>query len=348
VTNHPHVAFKEVLDSLLAGEPNANVIERTFVAILSGAWTQAQIAGFLVGLRIKGETAEVIAGAARAMRSQMVAVEHNFPKLLDTCGTGGDDTGTVNLSTGAAIICSSLGIPVAKHGNRAVSSRAGSADVIAALGIPTDLPAEAASRVLKEANIAFLLATTHHPSMRHVAPVRKELGVRTLFNCLGPLLNPARATHQLVGAFSDDLRVTLARTLRDLGTARAWIVRGVDGLDEVSPYGPTCVTVLDQGKLEERIVTPGDFGLRVSPPGAAAGGSAEDNARIIEAVLAGKPHPSRDAFVLNAAAALVVAEGLPLNVAAEKAAAALDDGKAMAALQRWRDAGMANRAVTSE
>jgi anthranilate phosphoribosyltransferase len=348
VTNHQHVAFKEVLDSLLAGEANANVIERTFVAILSGAWTSAQIAGLLVGLRIKGESAEVIAGAARAMRSQMVAVEHNFPKLLDTCGTGGDETGTVNLSTGAAIICSSLGIPVAKHGNRAVSSRAGSADVIAALGIPTDLPAEAASRVLKEANIAFLMATTHHPAMRHVGPVRKELGVRTLFNCLGPLVNPARATHQLLGAFSDELRPTLARTLSELGTTRAWVVRGVDGLDEVSPYGPTRVTVLDQGVLEERVVSPADFGLEVSPPGAAGGGSAEENARIIEAVLSGKPHPARDAFVLNAAAALVVAEGLPLDVAASKAAAALDDGKALAALQRWRDAGMANRAVTSE
>lgn len=348
MTTHPHVAFKEVLDSLLAGEPSASVIERTFVAILSGAWTQAQIAGFLVGLRMKGETAEVIAGAARAMRSQMVAVEHNFPKLLDTCGTGGDETGTVNLSTGAAIICSSLGIPVAKHGNRAVSSRAGSADVIAALGIPTDLPAEAASRVLKEANIAFLLAPTHHPSMRHVAPVRKELGVRTLFNCLGPLVNPAKATHQLVGAFSDELRQTLARTFRDLGTTRAWVVRGVDGLDEVSPYGPTRVTVLDQGTIEERVVSPSDFGLNVSSPGAADGGSAEDNARIIEAVLAGKPHPARDAFVLNAAAALVVAEGLPLNLAAQKAAAALDDGKALSALHRWREAGMANRAVNGE
>lgn len=348
MTNHPQVAFKEVLDSLLAGDANASVIERTFVAILSGAWSQAQIAGLLVALRITGESAEVIAAAARAMRSQMVAVEHNFPKLLDTCGTGGDETGTVNLSTGAAIICAALGIPVAKHGNRAVSSRAGSADVISALGIPTDLPPEAAARVLKEANIAFLLAPTHHPAMRYVGAVRKELGVRTLFNCLGPLVNPARATHQLVGAFSDELRSTLALTLASLGTTRAWVVRGVDGLDEVSPYGETRVTVLDNGKIEERTVSPADFGLQVSPPGAAAGGSAEENARIIEAVLSGKPHPARAAFVLNAAAALVVAEGLPLHVAAQKAAAALDDGKALAALQRWREAGMANRAVTAE
>src|SRR5690606_24287483 len=182
---------------------------------------------------------EVIAGAARAMRANMVAVEHAFPKLLDTCGTGGDETGTVNLSTGAALICASLGVPVAKHGNRAVSSRSGSADVVRALGIPVDLPAEAASRVLVEANIAFLMAPTHHPAMKHAAAVRKDLGIRTVFNCLGPLVNPARATHQLIGAFSDDLRPVLAHTLGQLGTVRAWVVRGEDGIDEVSPYGAT-------------------------------------------------------------------------------------------------------------
>lgn len=339
--------FKSAFSALEEGKLDAAMAELAFEAMLGGTWTQSQIAGFLTALRLKGESSEVIAGAARAMRANMVAVEHAFPKLLDTCGTGGDETGTVNLSTGAALICASLGVPVAKHGNRAVSSRSGSADVVSALGIPVDLPAEAASRVLVEANIAFLMAPTHHPAMKHAAPVRKDLGVRTVFNCLGPLVNPARATHQLIGAFSDDLRPVLAHTLGQLGTARAWVVRGEDGIDEVSPYGATRVTVLDGGRLSEMVIHPSDFGMSTSPKGAAAGGSAEDNARIIEAVLRGQEHPARDAFVLNAAAALVVAEDLPPRIAAEKALAAVVSGQAFAALQRWRDAALANKPVSA-
>lgn len=341
------ITFKTALAALEAGKLDAEMAQAAFEALLAGAWTPVQIGGFLMGLRLKGESPEMIAGAARALRANMVAVDHNFPKLLDTCGTGGDETGTVNLSTGAAIICASLGVPVAKHGNRAVSSRAGSADVTSALGIPIDGPADAASRVLVEANITFLMATTHHPAMRHAAPVRKELGVRTLFNCLGPLANPARATHQLIGAFSDDLRPILAKTLRQLGTVRAWVVRGEDGIDEVSPYSSTRVTILDQGRISEMTITPGDFGLAVSPPGAAAGGTAEENARIIETVLSGQEHPARNAFVLNAAAALVVAEDLPMRLAAEKALAAVTSGQALAALQRWRDAALANKPVSA-
>ena len=343
----PHVQFKDVFTAIVEDALDEALVERTFDTILNGVWTPIQIGAFLAALRVRGETPAVIAAAARAMRANMVPVEHTFPKLLDTCGTGGDDMGSVNLSTGAAIMCAALGIPVAKHGNRAVSSRSGSADVIAALGIPINLPGGAAARVLKEANIAFLLAPTHHPAMRFATPVRKELGIRTVFNCLGPLVNPASATHQLVGAFSDDLRSTMAATLRELGSVRAWVVRGVDGIDEVSPYGPTRVTVLNQGTLEERVVTPEDFGLSVSPPGAADGGSSEENAAIIEAVLSGKPHPARDAFVLNAAAALVVVEDLPPKIAAGKAQAALDDGKALAALNRWRDAANANKEVSN-
>lgn len=341
------LTFKMAFTAVEEGKLDAALAEHAFDALLSGAWTPTQVAGFLVALRLKGETSEVIAGAARAMRRSMVGVEHNFPKLLDTCGTGGDETGSVNLSTGAAIICASLGVPVAKHGNRAVSSRAGSADVVSALGIPIDLPADAASRVLVEANIAFLMAPTHHPAMKFAAPVRKELGVRTVFNCLGPLVNPARATHQLIGAFSDELRPVLARTLAQLGTERAWVVRGDDGIDEVSPYGITRVTILNQGQLSEQVISPTDFGLPVSPKGAASGGTAEENARIIETVLSGQPHPARDAFVLNAAAALVVAEDLPPRTAAEKALAAVVSGKALGALQRWRDAALANKPVSA-
>ncbi len=343
----PHVQFKDVFAAIADDSLNDVLVERTFDTILNGAWTPVQIGGFLCALRVRGETPAFIAAAARAMRTNMIAVEHGFPKLLDTCGTGGDHSGSVNLSTGSAIVCAALGVPVAKHGNRAVSSRAGSADVIAALGIPTHLPAAAAARVLKEANIAFLLASTHHPAMRFATPVRKELGIRTIFNCLGPLVNPARATHQLIGAYSDAVRSTMAATLRELGVVRAWVVRGVDGIDEVSPYGPTRVTVLSDGALEERVVTPEDFGLRVSEAGAADGGTAEENASIIEAVLSGKHHPARNAFVLNAAAALVVVEDLPPKTAAEKAQAALDDGKALAVLHRWRDVANSNKEVAT-
>jgi anthranilate phosphoribosyltransferase len=347
VTATVPLTFKTAFSALEEGKLDGAMAEHAFDALLCGTWTQVQIAGFLTALRLKGESSEVIAGAARALRANMLGVEHNFPKLLDTCGTGGDETGTVNLSTGAALICASLGVPVAKHGNRAVSSRAGSADVVSALGIPIDLPADAASRVLVEANIAFLMAPTHHPAMRHAAPIRKDLGIRTIFNCLGPLANPARATHQLIGAFSDELRPVLARTLDQLGTVRAWVVRGEDGIDEVSPYGATRVTVLDGGKLSELLIHPSDFGMATSPKGAAAGGTADENARIIEAVLSGQDHPARDAFVLNAAAALVVAEDLPPRVAAEKAMAAVVSGKAVAALQRWRDAALANKPVSA-
>lgn len=311
---------------------------RAFDAILAGNWSVPQVAGFISALRAKGETQEVIASAAQAMRQTMLPVPHDFPKVLDTCGTGGDGSGTVNLSTGAAIIVAAAGIPVAKHGNRAVSSKAGSADVLAALGIPLDLSAQQSARVLQQAKISFLLAPNHHPAMRHAMPARKELGVRTIFNCLGPLCNPAHATHQVIGVFSDSLRSIMANTLKDLGSQAAWIVRGEDGLDEVSPYGATRVAALRQGNVSELLVTPEDFGIPRSPAGAAQGGDAAENARIIEAVLANQPHPSRDAFLLNAAAALVVADGISYQDAAARARATLESGAAEAALETWRQA----------
>jgi anthranilate phosphoribosyltransferase len=315
---------------------SADSARAAFDAILGGEWTTVQVAGFISALRARGESAEVIAAAARSMRAAMVEVKHELPRVLDTCGTGGDGKGTVNLSTGAAIIVAATGIAVAKHGNRAVSSKAGSADVLAALGIPIEIAAEHAAQILKDANIAFLLAPSHHPAMRHAMPARKELGVRTIFNCLGPLTNPARATHQVMGVFSDALRPTLARTLGELGTQAAWVVRGVDGLDEISPYGPTRVSELRNGEVSELEVRPEDFGLQPSAADAAKGGDAQQNATIIERVLQGDAHPARDGFVLNAAAALHVVEGLPYKQAAEKAQAALGSGAALAALHHWR------------
>lgn len=328
-------SFPDVFAALVAGEMHAPMARASFDAILAGRWSPVQIAAFLGALRARGESPEVIAEAARSMRQAMLAVEHDFDELLDTCGTGGDGSGSVNLSTGAAIICAALGKTVAKHGNRAASSQAGSADVLEALGVPMDLPASAASQLLREVGITFMLAPTHHPAMRFAGPVRKELRVRTIFNCLGPLANPARATHQLIGACADDLRATLAQTLASLGTRRAWVVRGLDGMDEVSPFGPTLVTQLADGKLTEFSVDPEVFGLRPSPAGAVAGGSPEDNARILRRVLSGAEHPARDAFALNAAAALVVADDLEPRQAARAALAALDDGRAAAKLEQW-------------
>jgi anthranilate phosphoribosyltransferase len=330
------IGFPEVFAELdaPAGISTATV-ERVFEAILRGEWTPVQVAGFAVALRLRGESAAIIAAAARALRSAMVVVQHSKPKVLDTCGTGGDGSGTLNLSTGAAIIAAAAGVPVAKHGNRAVSSQAGSADVLEALGVPTDLPAERAATLLDEVGIAFLLAPTHHPAMRHGGVARRELGIRTIFNCLGPLANPARATHQLLGVYDDALRPVLAATLRELGVERAWVVRGTDGLDELSPYGPTRVTELDHGELRERLVRPEDFGLAPSPEGAAQGGDATTNAAAIVRVLEGKSHPARDAFLLNAAAALSVAEGSAPREAAERARDAVDSGRARELLARW-------------
>ena len=311
-------------------------VERVFGEILEGVWTPVEVAGFAVALRMAGESPPVIAAAARAMRSTMIAVEHGFDTVVDTCGTGGDGRGTLNLSTGAAIIVAAAGVPVAKHGNRAVSSRSGSADVLEALGVPTSLPASAASEVLREAGIAFLMAPAHHPAMRHAAQARKELGIRTLFNCLGPLANPAGATHQLLGTYDDGLRSTLAETLRALGSERAWVVRSTDGLDEISPFAPTRVAELSDGRVTELTISPEDFGLPESAAGAIDGGDAQFNARALEAALRGQPHPATNALVLNAAGALVVAKRLDPKEAAELARSSIASGAAMDKLETWR------------
>ena len=220
------ITFPEVFAELTSpvGIAPARVRE-VFDTILRGEWTPVQVAGFAVALRLTGESAETIEAAARSLREAMLPVEHGLPRVLDTCGTGGDGSGTLNLSTGAAIIAAASGVVVAKHGNRAVSSRAGSADVLEALGVRTDLPASAAAPLLRQLGIAFLMAPTHHPAMRHGGVARRELGIRTIFNCLGPLANPARATHQLLGAYDDALRPVLATTLGALGVTRAWVVR---------------------------------------------------------------------------------------------------------------------------
>lgn len=328
--------FASVFAELQEGPLSADSVRSSFDAMLSGAWSPVQIGAFLAALRIRGESAETITAAVGAMRSMMVPVATSATVILDTCGTGGDRSGSINLSTASAIICAADGITVAKHGNRAVSSQAGSADVLSTLGIPIEVAPDISVKLLERVNIAFLLAPVHHPAMRHVMPVRRDLGVRTLFNCLGPIANPAGATHQLIGAFSDELRPMLAETLRSLGTRRAWVVRGEDGMDEVSPYGATRVTELSNGRLSEHTVTPDTFGLTASKPDAARGGNAADNARIIESILSGEAHPARDAVVLNAAAALVVARDLEPKEATTRVERLIDQGLAKQKLEDWR------------
>ena len=332
------ITFASVFREIASPDgPSATSVRAAFEAILGGAWTAAQVAGFVVALRMRGETAEVIGAAAQAMRAAMVAVDHGLGSTLDTCGTGGDGLGTLNLSTAAAIVVAAAGVPVAKHGNRAVSSRAGSAEVIEALGVPIDLQADRQAPVLREAGICFLFAPTHHPAMRHAAAARRELGIRTVFNLLGPLANPARATHQLLGTYDDALRPVVARTLRSLGVRRAWIVRGEEGIDEVSPSGPTRVTELDGDTITELVVTPEDFGMSRQPREVVAGGDAASNARAIESILHGERVASRSPVALNAAAALVVARGRDYRSALAEVEELIDSGRALAKLELWRD-----------
>ncbi len=318
-------------------------LRAVFDAIFAGAWSPAQIGGLLVLLRERGETAEIIAAAAAAMRGAMLPVTHQFPKLLDTCGTGGDGSGSLNLSTGAALVAAAAGVRVAKHGNRAATSRSGSADVLESLGVPLDLTASAQAEVLHEAGIAFLFAQSHHPAMRHVMPVRRELGIRTIFNLLGPLANPAGVTHQLLGAPDDATRLLLAAALAKLGVERAWVVRSVDGLDEVSPFAETRVTEVHQGKLREHTISPESFGFAVSPAGAIAGGEPADNARALKAILGGEKHPAADAVALNAAAALVVFHGLSERDAGAQAREVVASGKGLKTLETWAAAAQRRR-----
>ncbi|MDP9000719.1 MAG: anthranilate phosphoribosyltransferase [Myxococcota bacterium] len=334
--------FPKLLARLLAREPvGIGDMRAAFDVILAGAWTPVQVAGFAIALRMRGESEEEIVAAAQAMRAAMLVVEHDLPVVVDTCGTGGDGSHSLNLSSAAAVVIAAAGLVVAKHGNRSASSRCGSADVFEMLGIPMDIPPSRQAEVLREAGITFLFAQAHHPGLRHAGQARRELGARTIFNALGPLANPARATHQLVGVYDDALRGIMARALGQLGARRAWVVRSEDGLDEVSPCGPTRVSELtEDGKVRERVVTPEDFGLDRTARSAIAGGDAETNARALTMLLSGENHPARDAILLNAAAALAVATGDELRACTDRARSAIDGGGARATLDRWRRVAM--------
>src|SRR3989475_3539307 len=276
-------------------------------SIMSGEATPAQIAGFLIALRVKGETADEIAGCAEAMREHAVAVRPRRDDLVDTAGTGGDGARTVNISTGAALVAAAAGAGVAKHGNRAVSSSSGSADVLEALGFDLDLPAERVARSIDELGFGFLFAPTHHPAMRHAAPVRRELGARTVFNVLGPLTNPAGARAQVVGVYTPALVPTIAQVLAQLGARRAFVVHGAGGIDELSPAGPNLVCEVADGEVRQREIDPLELGGPRCDPRELRGGSPEENAAAILAVFAGENGGRRSAVLLNAAGAIAAA-----------------------------------------
>ena len=305
-----------------------------FAAMMSGEATPSQMGGLLMALRVRGETVDEITGAVAAMRGKMLKVEAPAG-AVDVVGTGGDGSGSVNVSTCAAFIVAGSGVPVAKHGNRALSSRSGAADVLAALGVKIDLTPDKVGRCVKEAGIGFMFAPAHHPAMKNVGPTRVELATRTIFNLLGPLSNPAGVKRQMVGVFSKQWVQPLAQVLKNLGSEAAWVVHGSDGLDEITLTGPTSVAALENGSIRTFEVTPEDAGLARSAPGSLLGGDAEANATALRSVLEGKPGAYRDVALLNAAATLIVAgkakdlkEGVAIGVRT------LDSGAAAARLKQ--------------
>ena len=330
--------LKPILARLALGETLAETeAEAAFSVIMAGEATPAQIAGLLMAMRVRGETVAEMTGAVRAMRARMIGIEVP-PDAIDIVGTGGDDSGSLNISTATALVVAGCGVPVAKHGNRALSSKSGTADALTALGIGMETPIERLPAVLAEAGMVFLLAPRHHAALRHAGGARVELGTRTIFNLLGPLANPARVTRQLTGAFAPQWLRPMAEALGRLGTQRAWVVHG-QGLDELALSGPSQVVALEDGTIREFSVSPADAGLPEHPPAAIRGGEPAENAAALQALLQGTHGAYRDIVLLNAAAALVVAgRTTDLREGATLAAAAIDGGAANGVLQRLQKA----------
>jgi anthranilate phosphoribosyltransferase len=300
--------IQDALSALLDGRDlDRNEARRVMASIMDGEATPAQIGGFLVALRLKGETAEEIAGCAEAMREHVLAVKPQRGDLVDTAGTGGDGARTFNISTAAALVAAAAGAGVAKHGNRAVSSASGSADVLEALGFSLELEPERIERSIDELGFGFLFAPTHHPAMRHAAPVRRELAARTVFNVLGPLTNPAGARAQVVGVYAPELVPTIADVLLSLGATRAFVVHGAGGVDELSPAGPNLVCEVADGEVRRREIDPLELGVPRCASEDLRGGEPEDNARTIHEIFAGADGGRRDAVLLNAAGAIAAA-----------------------------------------
>ena len=305
-----------------------------FDAMMSGEATPSQMGGLLMALRVRGETVDEITGAVAAMRGKMLKVQAPAD-AIDVVGTGGDGSGSVNVSTCAAFIVAGSGVPVAKHGNRALSSRSGAADVLASLGVKIDLSPEKVGRCVKEAGIGFMFAPAHHPAMKNVGPTRVELATRTIFNLLGPLSNPAGVKRQMVGVFSKQWVQPLAQVLKNLGSDSVWVVHGSDGLDEITLTGPTTVAALEKGNIRTFEIAPEDAGLTRSSPGSLKGGDADANAVALRSVLEGIPSAYRDVALLNAAAALIVAgKAKDLKEGVAIGSKAVDSGAAAARLKQ--------------
>jgi len=313
--------MKDVLDIVATGAPlTQDQATVAFETMMNGDATATQIGAFLMGLRVRGETVDEITAGARVMRAKSVKI--NAPAdAIDTCGTGGDASGTYNISTAVGIVVASLGIPVAKHGNRALSSKSGSAEVLAQLGVNIEAEGSVLEKCLEDANICFMMAPKHHGAMRHVGSSRVELGIRTIFNLLGPLSNPAGAKRQLIGVFDAQWVLPLAEVLRQLGSEKVWIVHGLDGLDEVTTTNTTLVAELDKGAITQFEVSPVDAGLATAKSADLIGGDPAENAAALTALLNGQSGAYRDIVLLNSAAALIVADKV----------STLKDGVAMAA-----------------
>jgi len=333
--------FAEILEKLRRHEDLTETeASLAMGVIMDGEAKPAHIAGLLMALALKGERPPEMVGFARAMRARAVALPTEVGPVFDTCGTGGDGAHTFNVSTASAIVLASCGVRVAKHGNRAVSSRCGSADVFETLGVALDGSPEQVVRTLIDTNLAFFFAPAWHPSMKHAGPTRRELGVRTAFNLLGPLTNPAGARRQLVGVSRPEHTELLARTLGLLGTERAWVVHGADGLDELSTTGFTKVSEFHEGTVRTFYLHPADVGLAVASKESLVGGTADENAALITRLLDGETGPARDIVLLNAGAGLLIAgKAASVQEGIGVAAAAIDSGNAAATLQRLREAG---------
>ncbi len=321
--------IRQAIAGLQAGDlPDAAHSEQIFTAIMQGEASPAQIAAILMGLSIRGENAGIIAGAARAMRAAATRIRPASRGLIDTCGTGGDGAKTFNISTAVSFVVAACGVPVAKHGNRAMSSKSGAADVLEALGVRLDISPEQVARCIDEAGIGFLFAQALHPAMKYAGPVRRELGIRTVFNLLGPLTNPAGAEYQVLGVFAADKLELMARALQQLGCTRALVVHGRDGLDEITTTTITDAVLVERDAEPIRFeIDPAAFGMPYAVPAALAGDDAATNAEILRHIFAGQPGAGRDIVLLNAAAALWVAgktDGIGDGIA--MAARAIDSG----------------------
>jgi anthranilate phosphoribosyltransferase len=327
-------SFKPIIAKVATGSPLTQTeAEHAFGVMLSGESTLAQTGAFLMALRVRGETVDEITGAAIAMRSRMLRV-NTLPDAIDIVGTGGDNSGSYNVSTLAALITAACGVPVAKHGNRAASSKSGTADVLTALGVKVGLDPAGVARCVAKANVGFMFAPTHHASMRHVAPVRVELGTRTIFNLLGPLCNPAGVKRQVLGVFSRSWVEPLAHVMKTLGSETVWVVHGSDGLDELTTTGETYVSALENGMVRNFTITPEEFGLKRGAHDGLKGGEAAYNAQALRDVVEGKRTAYRDIAVMNAAAGLMVAGRADKpKLAAELAEAAIDDGRVRKTLE---------------